>query len=140
MSIVVHAVLKKHVPDFVSSPRKVNLAAHETHNQPYYPNITALDLSRLKTERERAQLEEMRKRDQAKMYQQVQQAAMAQQHLQARQAQAQAAQAQAQALAQAQAQAQNQGQAIPPIPTPVPGQMPILPGMVSQNGNVYVIA
>ena len=62
--------------------RKIILSAHETHNQPFHPNLTALDLSKLKAERERAQLEEFRKREQQKLYQQAQAAAMAQQQQQ----------------------------------------------------------
>ena len=75
--------------DIPPAVRKVNLNAHETHNQPFHPNLSALDLSKLKAERERAQLEELRKREQQKMYQQAQAAAMAQQQQQ-QQMQAQA--------------------------------------------------
>jgi biotin carboxyl carrier protein len=102
--------------------RKINLNAHESHNQPMHPGLTALDLSRLKAERERQQLEEIRKREQAKMYQQAQAAAIAQQQMQA--------QAQAHAQAQAQAHAQQQGgQPRGPIPQGITGQP--MPGGVS---------
>lgn len=69
--------------------RKVSLNAHESHNQSYYPGLSALDLSKLKAERERQHLEEIRKREQTKMYQQAQAAAMAQQQLMQLQAQGQ---------------------------------------------------
>lgn len=85
-----HDDIDLHHADILPAVRKVNLSAHETHNQPIVP-LSALDLSKLKAERERAQLEELRKREQAKLYQQAQQAAMAQQQQQM-QAQAQAQQ------------------------------------------------
>jgi len=108
------------IKDMQPPIRKINLNAHESHNQPMHPGLTALDLSRLKAERERQQLEEIRKREQAKMYQQAQAAAMAQQQMQA----------QAQAHAQAQAQQQG-GQPRGPIPQGMPGQA--MPGGVSTH-------
>ena len=69
--------------DLPPAIRKVNLTAHETHNQPIHASLTALDLSRIRMERERVQMEEARKRDQQRMYQQAQAAAMVQQQQQA---------------------------------------------------------
>lgn len=60
--------------------RKVNLSSHESHTQPYHPGLTALDLLKMKAERERQQMEETRKREQTRAYQHAQAAAMAQQH------------------------------------------------------------
>ena len=69
--------------DLPPAIRKVNLTAHETHNQPIHASLTAMDLSRIRMERERVQMEEARKRDQQRMYQQAQAAAMVQQQQQA---------------------------------------------------------
>lgn len=103
--------------------RKVNLSAHETHSQPYYPNVSAIELAKMKAEKERAAMEEHRKREQAKLMTQAAQQAQQQQLL--------AAQQQLQAR-------QNQGQALTPgqqagaqlVPTPImPNQ--VLPQLVS---------
>lgn len=64
----------------VPAVRKVNLSSHESHTQPYQPGLTAMDLAKIKADRERLQMEEARKMQQQRMYSQAQAAAMAQQH------------------------------------------------------------
>ena len=62
--------------------RKVNLSGHETHNHPLHPGLGALDLIKLKAEKERQQLEDSRAREQQRIFQQQQAVNMAQQQQQ----------------------------------------------------------